>query len=41
MLYEVITFTDPDGNGIELYVDTSDIWKREPQRIAQVAPLAL
>ena len=34
-------FTDPDGNGIELYVDTSDVWKREPQRIAQIAPLAL
>jgi len=34
-------FEDPDGNGIELYVDTSDVWRREPQRIAQVAPLQL
>jgi catechol 2,3-dioxygenase len=34
-------FEDPDGNGIELYVDTSDVWRREPQRVAQVAPLEL
>ena len=32
---------DPDGNGVELYVDASDAWKREPQRVAQIAPLAL
>lgn len=32
---------DPDGNNVELYVDVSDVWKREPQRIAQIAPLAL
>lgn len=30
---------DPDGNSIELYVDTSDIWKREPKRVADDAPL--
>ena len=34
-------FEDPDGNGVELYVDTSDVWRREPQRVAQVKPLAL
>lgn len=34
-------FEDPDGNGIELYVDTSDVWRREPQRIAQIAALEL
>lgn len=32
---------DPDGNGIELYVDASDAWRRDPQRVAQIAPLAL
>ena len=34
-------FEDPDGNGVELYVDASDIWRREPQRVAQLRPLAL
>ena len=34
-------FTDPDGNGIELYVDASDAWRREPQRVAQLMPLDL
>lgn len=34
-------FNDPDGNGIELYVDTSDAWRAEPGLIAQIAPLAL
>jgi len=34
-------FEDPDGNGIELYVDTSDVWRREPQRVAQIAALEL
>lgn len=34
-------FDDPDGNGIELYVDASDVWRREPQRVAQVKPLEL
>lgn len=33
--------SDPDGNGVELYVDASDAWKRDPQRVAQIAPLAL
>ena len=32
---------DPDGNGVELYVDVSDAWRKDPQRIAQVGPLEL
>lgn len=32
---------DPDGNGVELYVDASDAWRKEPQRVAQLAPLEL
>lgn len=32
---------DPDGNGIELYVDVSDVWRTDPQRIAQMTPLEL
>jgi catechol 2,3-dioxygenase len=34
-------FADPDGNRIEVYVDTSDVWRREPQRVAQLRPLDL
>lgn len=34
-------FSDPDGNQVELYVDTSDVWKVEPQRVAQAAKLAI
>jgi catechol 2,3-dioxygenase len=34
-------FDDPDGNGVELYIDASDVWRREPQRVAQIAPLEL
>ena len=34
-------FHDPDGNGVEVYVDTSDAWRREPQRVAQLMPLEL
>jgi len=34
-------FEDPDGNGIELYVDSSDIWRKEPQRVAQLKLLDL
>ena len=34
-------FQDPDGNGIELYVDVSDVWREEPQRVAQAATLEL
>jgi len=32
---------DPDGNGVELYVDASDAWRSEPQRVAQLRPLVL
>ena len=34
-------FGDPDGNGVELYIDASDIWRREPQRVAQLTPMEL
>jgi len=34
-------FQDPDGNGIEVYVDASDVWRRDPQRVAQLKPLEL
>ncbi len=34
-------FEDPDGNGIELYVDASDVWRTRPERVAQLAPLDL
>jgi catechol 2,3-dioxygenase len=34
-------FSDPDGNGVEVYVDGSDVWKREPDRVAQLYPLEL
>lgn len=28
-----IYILDPDGNELELYVDVSDVWKRDPQAI--------
>jgi catechol 2,3-dioxygenase len=34
-------FADPDGNGVELYVDASDAWRQDPQRVAHMAPLEL
>jgi catechol 2,3-dioxygenase len=34
-------FEDPDGNGVELYVDASEVWRSEPQRVAQLMPLEL
>jgi catechol 2,3-dioxygenase len=34
-------FADPDGNGVEVYVDVSDAWRRDPKRIANVRPLEL
>ena len=34
-------FDDPDGNGVELYIDASDVWRKDPQRVAQLAPLEL
>jgi catechol 2,3-dioxygenase len=32
---------DPDGNGVELYVDVSDVWKTDPNAVATIAPLDL
>ena len=32
---------DPDGNGVELYVDGSDVWKTAPQAVATFSPLDL
>ena len=32
---------DPDGNGVELYVDTSDVWKTDPEAVATMVPLDL
>jgi len=34
-------FDDPDGNQVELYVDSSDAWKTEPQRVAQMSALEI
>lgn len=34
-------FSDPDGNRVELYVDQSDSWRRDPQTVAAYAPLEL
>ena len=36
-----IYFNDPDGNAIEVYVDTSDVWRTDPQTVASIAPLSL
>ncbi len=36
-----IYFADPDGNGVEVYVDASDIWHQDPQRVADMEPLTL
>jgi catechol 2,3-dioxygenase len=34
-------FADPDGNGVEVYVDVSDAWRGDPSRVAKVKPLEL
>jgi catechol 2,3-dioxygenase len=36
-----IYFDDPDGNCIELYVDSSDAWKQDPQLVAHSEPFEL
>ena len=36
-----IYLKDPDSNTIELYIDTSDAWKNQPEAVAQAAPLEL
>ncbi len=33
--------TDPDGNGIELYVDADPVWREDPSKVASTAPLEL
>lgn len=32
---------DPDANTIELYVDSSDAWRTDPQLVATISPLEL
>ncbi len=34
-------FQDPDGNPLEIYVDTSNVWKQDAQRVAGAKPLEL
>lgn len=34
-------FNDPDGNMVEVYVDVSNAWQKDPQRIAHVERLKL
>jgi catechol 2,3-dioxygenase len=36
-----IYFKDPDNNMVELYVDTSDVWKQRPEVIASGNPFEL
>ncbi len=36
-----VYFSDPDGNMIEVYVDVSDVWHADPQRVADFEPLTL
>jgi catechol-2,3-dioxygenase len=36
-----VYFADPDGNMIEFYVDVSDVWQEDPQRVADFEPLTL
>ena len=36
-----IYISDPDGNGIELYIDSSDAWRANPQLVAHAEPLEM
>jgi catechol 2,3-dioxygenase len=36
-----VYFSDPDGNMLEVYVDASDVWQVDPQRVADFEPLTL
>ena len=36
-----ICLHDPDGNAIEVYVDTSDLWRTDPRAVASFSPLTL
>jgi catechol 2,3-dioxygenase len=38
---ESIYIRDPDGNGIELYVDASQEWREKPELVAGGTPLSL
>ena len=38
---KAIFVRDPDGNGVELYVDTSDVWKTDPERMLESSSLEL
>ena len=38
---QALYLRDPDGNGVELYVDGSAVWKSDPQRVAESRPLKL
>ena len=39
---EALYLRDPDGNGVELYVDADPaIWREDPSRVASVGPLTL
>ena len=34
-------FSDPDSNQVELYVDVSDVWKQDPQRVSHASKLEI
>jgi catechol 2,3-dioxygenase len=36
-----IYISDPDGNGIELYIDSADTWRQQPELIAHAEPLEI
>jgi len=36
-----VYISDPDGNGIELYVDVSDVWRTNPEAVANAEPMEL
>ena len=37
-----IYLNDPDGNGLELFVDADPaVWRRDPSAVASVGPLSL
>ncbi len=36
-----LSFKDPDGNGLEVYVDASDAWRKDPQLVAHSEPMEI
>jgi catechol 2,3-dioxygenase len=38
---QALYLDDPDGNGVELYVDGPDVWKQDPERVTDGVPLEL